>query len=206
MKKIALITLVLVLLATTAMPALAGNGNPNGQGQGSSTGPADPGDNENQENEKNTVKEKNRAPGLQKEKNQLKEKNFNSEEKFKNQAQTKWMYAPFYLQGNITAIDTVAGTITVNLFHANAKVREFLYQDLVIKVTESTVIFQLTQGGDGDGGEADDASDSLADDGDSNRVPITFEQLVVGNKVAIHGRLVDPDYTARLITMYVVAP
>jgi len=206
MKKIALITLVLVLLATTAMPAFAGNGNPNGQGQGASAGPAEPRDNENQENEKNTEKEKNKAPGLQKEKNQLKEKNFNGEEKFKNQAQTKWMYTPFYLQGNIIAIDTGTGTLTVNLFHANAKVREFLGTDLVIKVNESTDIFQITQGDGSSEGSSDDASDSLSDDGDSNRVPITFDQLVVGNKVAIHGRLVDPDYTARLITMYLVTP
>jgi len=206
MKKLTLISLVLVLLAATAMPALAGNGNPNGQDQGASVGPAEPYDNEYQEKEKNQSKEKNQAPGQQKEKNQLKEKNFNGDEKFKNQAQTKWMYTPFYLQGNIIAIDTGTGILTVNLFQANAKVREYIGTDLAIKVIESTDIFQITQGDDGDGGEADSASDSLSGDGDSNRVPITFDQLVVGNKVAIHGTLVDPDYTARLITMYVVAP
>jgi hypothetical protein len=227
MKKFFVISLVFVLLVTTAVPAFAGNGNPNthsngnGNGSGNSAGLAT--GNGNSMGAKEQDKE-NRGLGKAHGKNKLAE---DGNPKFRNQENTKLMFTPFYLQGTITSIG--AGTIVVHIIHANAKVKEFMGTDLTIAINDGTQIFQVTQGDeDGEAGEAkegekitstptvSDAFESSSDkdkdgdtedgDGDGNRVPITWNQLEVGQNVAIHGSLIDTAYTAKLITVYVNQP
>jgi hypothetical protein len=118
------------------------------------------------------------------------------------------MRTPFYLQGTISAIDTGTGRLTVTLMHGNAQVKEYLGTDLTLQTSDGTLIFQITQGEETDEGTEQTAtpttnSNPSSDGSDSNRIPITFDQLVIGQKVTIHGNLVDGVYTARLITVYI---
>ena len=110
---------------------------------------------------------------------------------------------PFYLQGTITEIMTGTEAISVTLTHGNAMVKQFIGLDLTIKATEATQIFKITQGNEDESGEGESAT---GEEGDANRVAISFDQLAVGQKVAIHGNLVDGVYTARLITEYIQTP
>jgi hypothetical protein len=212
MKKIFLISLVVIMLAATTVPALAGNGpsNGNGNGNGNSPGQGTGAGNQDQDRERDKERDQDQERDQLREHEQERERDRERSSnpgvgRMKNQENHHWMYTPFYLQGVITTVDTGAGTITVALWHGNAKVKEFIGSELTITVNADTQIFQLTQGGDdNDGGEA---SESVSDDGDpSNRVPITFDQLAVDQRVAIHGRLVEEAYTARLITVYIQAP
>jgi hypothetical protein len=189
MKKVTILGIVLILLAVSVVPVLAkdpphGNGNSNNAGQGNSTG-VNPGDTDQVGQQKQDRQTNNSGNG-----------NANHGEA---RART-----PFYLQGIISAVDSGAKTITVTLIHGNAKVKGFIGSDLVIKTTDATLIYQVTQGDDGESatGETTEPVLSTSEDG-TGRVPKTFADLAIGQKVAIHGRLVVSDYTARLITFYV---
>jgi hypothetical protein len=211
MKKLLLISLVVILLSATVVPAMAGSGSSNGQGNSTGVAPGNSngGDNDrDQERDKDQLKDRDQI----KDKDRIRDNSSAISNKFKNQAETKWMFAPFYLQGIITAVDAGAYTLTVNVVHANAKVKAFMGNDLSITGTESTQIFQITQGGEYSGTLGltpttyDDSAGTNDDGTPSNRIPITFDQLVVGQKVAVHGKLVDTIYTARLITAYIGQP
>lgn len=175
MKKYIILSLVLILLATTAVPVMAGNGNGNGVGHGNQ--------------DRDQTQDRDRDQEKDKFSNKALEKN-------KNRENNKWQYTPFYLQGVITSVG--AGTITVNVVHANAKVKQFIGTDLVITVPTTALIFQITQGAESEGSEGAV--------GDSNREAITLSQLQAGQKIAVHGRLIELDYTARLVTVYIGMP
>jgi hypothetical protein len=203
MKKIVVFSLVFILLAATAVPVLAGNGGNNGHGNGASANHGNGNGNGNG-HDQNT----NRDQGRGNSQNQGKGKGENGNGKYKNQ-ENKGMFTPFYLQVTITAIDSGAKTITVHVYHANAKVKQFLGGDLVVAANDSTQIFQITQGEEITGTETSTTSSSPTtqdenDEGEpANRIPIKFDKLTVGEKVAIHGTLLDTVYTARLITAYI---
>ncbi len=199
MKKVTILGIVLILLAVSVVPVLAkdpphGKGNQGNAGQGNSTG-VNPGGTEQEKQDRQTN---------------------NNGKRNGNQGQGN-MLTPFYLQGVITAVDQGAKTVTVTLIHGNAKVKQFIGTDLIIKATDATQIFQVTQGNEEGPGSGEAVTPSLSssenertattilnsDEPDGNRVPKTFADLAVGQKVAIHGRLLDSVYTARLITFYV---
>jgi hypothetical protein len=94
------------------------------------------------------------------------------------------MRTPFYLQGTISAIDGT--TVTVTLIHGNAQVKGYIGKPLDLTTNEATLYYMITP----------------IEEPHADRVPITFGDLVVGQVVAIHGNLVDPVFTARLITVY----
>ena len=190
MKKVTIIGIVLILLAASVIPVLAknpphGNGNSNNAGQGNSTG-VNPGDSDQERQQKQDRQMSNDGNGNG------------------NHGDAR-MRTPFYLQGIISAVDSGAKTITVTLIHGNAKVKEFIGTDLVIKTTDATLIYQVTQGVEGESGTGETTEPILStSEDDTGRVLKTFADLAIGQKVAIHGRLVGSDYTARLITFYVL--
>ena len=188
MKKIILLGLVLLLLAVSVVPVMAKNGASNGQGNGVGTGQGNNGGNNGRSDQ---------AHDRQQEKKQ--------ERLLNPGVQGDHMNTPFYLQGTITAIDPAAMTVTVTVVHANAKVREFMGSDLLLQASEATLIFKIIQGDGTDEGSST-SSPTTSDDGTpGNRVPISFNELEVGKKVAIHGDLIEEVYTARLITEYIRA-
>ncbi len=210
MKKVAFLGVVLILLAALAVPAMAksphhGNGNSTSTGQQSSTEASSADQNEgNQANPHNQNDQGNHG-------NHGARGNGNQGQTHPN--------SPFYLQGIIKTVDIGTKTITVTVTHGNAMVKQFIGTDITIKATDTTQIYKITQGVDDESGEGDSATPSLSsseapssaeafasEDGDSNRVAIPFEQLVVGQRVAIHGNLGEGVYTARLITMYIQMP
>jgi hypothetical protein len=212
MKKVAFLGVVVILLAALAVPAMAkspnhGNGNGANAGQQSSTEVSSANQNEgNQTNHHNQQDQGNHG-------NHGARGNGNQGQTHPN--------TPFYLQGIINSVDVDIDTktITVTLTHGNAMVKQFIGSDLTIKATGATQIYKITQGVDdeSDGGESETTELSSAEttsnseattneEGDSNRVAIPFDQLTVGQRVAIHGNLVKGVYTARLITMYIQTP
>jgi hypothetical protein len=187
MKKITYLGIVLILLAALAVPAMAkspGNGNSANTGHGNGAGSGQEvsagqgrGNHGNHGNQNNQGNRGNNgARG-----------NGNQGQNHPN--------TPFYLKGTITAVFSDTQTISVTLTQGNAMVKPFIGKDLSIKTTTDTQIFKITQGEDDQSGE-----------GDANRVTIPFDQLAVGQRVAIHGNLMDGVYTARLITVYITAP
>src|SRR4030042_2585895 len=104
MKKLLLISLVVILLSATVVPAMAGSGSSNGQGNSTGVGPGNSngGDNErDQDRDRDQVKDKDQI----KDKDRIRDNSGAISNKFKNQAETKGMFTPFYLQGIITAVD-----------------------------------------------------------------------------------------------------
>jgi hypothetical protein len=211
MKKITVLCLVLVLLAASAVPVMAARGGNNGQGNGQGQGNGNNGADQDQQQDQNRDQDRNKD----------KEKNSNPSSGGNGNHEHMYKRSPFYLQGTISALDAGVGTITVTLTHGNAKVKEYIGTNLTLQTNESTLIFQITQGeeisgtlgtdmstGDGTGLSTGDVTgDGTDDDGEpSNRIPISFDQLAVGQYVAIHGNLVDQVYTARLITVYIREP
>ena len=206
MKKVTLLGVIFILVAATAIPVMAassgnGHGNGNNQGQGNSANAHDQTSNNNQDQ----VKIKHR--------NQINHAGFNGNG---NQSHMR-MRTPFYLQGTITAVDTVSQTLTVNLYHGNAQVKMYLGTDLELQASDTTMIFKISHGddseGEGTGGTtsqtpttSNDAVTADENEGLSNRIPITFDQLEVGQNVAIHGNVVDTVFTIRLITVYIQMP
>jgi hypothetical protein len=186
MKKVTLLGVIFLLIAVTAIPAMAasngnGHGNGNNPGQGNSANTQD----QTTEQNRDQIKVKNRQqinnPGAEGNGNQTHMR----------------MRTPFYLQGIITAVDEKAQTLTVQLYHGNAQVKQYLGTTLVLHASDATLIFKITQGDDSEGEETE---------GSSNRVPITFDQLEEQQNVAIHGNVVETTYNARLITVYIKMP
>ncbi|OGO63511.1 MAG: hypothetical protein A2029_13295 [Chloroflexi bacterium RBG_19FT_COMBO_47_9] len=198
MKKFAILGLIMIMLAVMVSPAMASVGNSNGQGNGVGNGHGNNGGNGDQD------KKQDRAQNRDQTRDQLRESH-RSLNSHSNQEHRR-MRTPFYLQGTISAIDTGAGILTVNLIHGNARVKQYIGSDLTLVVTVTTQIFQITQGGEISEtlGTNTNGASELSDNGTpANRIPITFDQLEVGQKVAIHGNLVDSVFAARLITVYI---
>jgi hypothetical protein len=203
MKKVALLSIVLILLAVAVVPVMAAGGNPNDHGNGVSAGQGNNGGNRDQEKQQD------------REKDRLQERDGSSNPGLGgngNQGHTR-MRTPFYLQGTISAIDPVTKTITVILIHGNAQVKQYIGGDLTLQATGTTLIFKITQGDENETESGESATPALSsseseNSGEiaSNRVAIPFDQLAVGQKVAIHGNLVDSVYTATLITAYIQMP
>jgi len=194
MKKISLLIVVLILLAVSVVPVMAAGGNPNGHGNGNSAGQGNGGGNRDHQKQQDRDQDRN----------QERDKNSNPSSGGNGNQEHSRIRAPFYLQGTISALG--AGAVTVTLTHGNAKVKEFIGTDLTLQTNESTQIFQITQGDEISGtlGTDVNAGSNTNDEGaPSNRIPISFDQLAVGQKVAIHGNLSDSVYTARLITVYI---
>jgi hypothetical protein len=206
MKKVVFLGVVLILLTAFAVPAMAkspdhGNGNGGKGGQQSSTQASSADQNEGiQANQHNDHGQGNQG-------NHGAKGNGNQGHTHPN--------TPFYLQGTIKTVTVDVGnkTIIVTLTHGNAMVKQFIEEDLTIKATDTTQIFKITQGIDDELGEGESVTPALSssesaasEEGDSNRVAIPFDKLVVGQRVAIHGNLVEGVYTARLITMYIQMP
>lgn len=214
MKKLTLLGVVFILIAATVVPVMAagpghghGNGNGNGvgngnnQGQGNSTGVQDQTQQQNQDQYHIRNRDQISNHGLGGNGNQFHMR----------------MRTPFYLQGIIAEVDTISQTVTVTPYHGNAQIKMYLGQDLELQASDTTLIFQITQGEDGEG-EGTLGSASLApttsnenvsvnDDGSPpNRIPIPFEQLAKDQIVAIHGNVVDGVYYATLITVYIKTP
>jgi hypothetical protein len=203
MKKVTLLSLVLILLAVTVVPVMAARGNPNSQGNGNSAGQGNAGGNRDQQNQQDRDRNKDQ------DRNQDSDRSSNPGSGGNGNHGGSQSRTPFYLQGIISALDAGAGTVTVTLTHGNAKVKEYIGTDLTLQTNENTMIFQITQGDEVSGTLGIDVSggSSSYDGGTpSNRIPITFDQMAVGQKVAIHGNLSDSVYTARLITVYIQAP
>jgi hypothetical protein len=194
MKKVTILGIVLVLLAVSVVPVMAKNP-PNGNGNGASAGHGNsagvnPGDRDQERQQKQDRQSNISTNG--------------------NHGRGR-MRTPFYLQGTITTVDQE--TITVTLIHGNAQVKQNIGDELVLEVTDGTLgtlIFKLTQGGEDESGTGETAAPSVSsEDTDMNRVRITFAELAEladGQKVAIHGNVVDSVFTARLITVYIQAP
>jgi hypothetical protein len=202
MKRLFLISLVFVLLVVTAVPAMAATSSSNGNGNGTGAGQGNGVGNQDRDQERNQNKNQSEDQEMERERDRERYSNPDTG-KYKHQEKNQWKYTPFYLQGVITAVDSGARTITVALNHGNAKVKEFIGSELTLAVPEGAQIFQITQG---DGNENGTSSSASGDGEASNRIPITFDQLAVDQKVAIHGRLVEETYTARLITVYIQTP
>jgi len=192
MKRIAFFGAILVLLAASAVPVLAktpGNNNGNAANGGSAITQNLP--EELQQQAEHQVQDHNQSQGAQHSQNanhnQFRETN---EVGNGSQGQSSRMRTPFYLQGSITAIDTVTQTLTVSITHGNAQVKASIGMTLTLQANDSTQIYKIIQGNDGE-----------METG--NRLPITFDQLAVNDIVAIHGNLVDGVYQVTLITVYV---
>jgi hypothetical protein len=104
------------------------------------------------------------------------------------------MRKPFYLQGTIFALGSngTDNILTVTVVHGNAQVKQYIGTNMTLIVPQATLMYKITQMED--------------EDTTPNKVPITFAELQVGQKVAIHGNVVNGVFTTRLITVYIKAP
>jgi hypothetical protein len=218
MKKVAVLSLVIILMAVLVVPVMAkGSSNGHGSEVGSSPGnssAADSGNNsaagqQNQSREQNQENEQNLGNLQNQERNANAHDNGNT---FGNQQQTRTR-TPFYLQGTISVLDASAKTITFTLIHGNAQVKQYLGLDLSMQATDTTLIFKITQGYENETGSGESATPIVSNSETmygartgANRLAIPFDQLEVGQKVAIHGNLVDNVYTITLITVYIQTP
>lgn len=173
MKKVLVIGFVLILLVASAAPAMAGNGQSNGQGHGQNNG--------------NGGQDKHLERNQDRTRDRLQHSERDRGSSGHADKQSNRMRTPFYLQGVISAIDGTAKTITVSVVHGNSRVKQFIGTDLIVATTETTKFYQINQNGDAH----------------EDRELISFEQLQVGQKVAIHGDLIESIFTARLVTVYI---
>lgn len=194
MRKVTLLGVVIILLAVAVVPVMAaGPGNNHGNGNGNNPGQ------ENSTGTQEQIKEQNHDQIKLRNRDQINNPGMSG-----NGIQVHMrMRTPFYLQGTIAAIDAGTQSVTVNLYHGNAQVRQYLGMDLVLQASDSTQIFKITQGNESEGTSNLVTSSSNDDETSGNRISISFDQLEVGQKVAIHGNVVDSVYQARLITMYI---
>ena len=196
MKKVTLLSLVLILLAVSVVPVMAAGPN-NGHGNGGSAGQGNSAGNQDQTRQQDQDSQQN--PG----------RNANNGVRGNGNREHARLRTPFYLQGTITA--TTASTITVTLIHGNAQVKQYFSTGLTVQITASTKLFELTHGGDGEdtaeSGVPATSEESPAPNSDEdtpgNRVPTTPAQLQIGRKVAIHGNVVANVFNATLITVYI---
>ena len=202
MKKVALLSLVLLLLAVSVVPVMAAGGQPNNHGNGNGAGQGN--NNSSGQGNGGGNRDHQKQQDRDQDRNQDRDRSSNPGSGGNGNQGHGQVRGPFYLQGTISGI--AGETITVTVTHGNAKVKEYIGSDLTIQTNESTQIFQITQGDEISGTVVTDVStgSDINDDGTpSNRIPITFDQLAVGQKVAIHGNLADNVFTARLITVYI---
>jgi hypothetical protein len=210
MKRIAYFGVILVLLAASAVPVLAktpGNNNGNPGNGGKVVTPTVP--QGTQQHAELQVQDQNQAQGNPHSQNdnhnQFKETNGHGKD---NHGQSSRMRTPFYLQGTITAVDSLTQVITVKLTHGNAQVKASIGMTLTLQAGENTQIFRIIQGNDDNqSGTSTGINTSTEENNDEqevgNRLPITFDELAVNDIVAIHGNLVDGVYQVTLITVYV---
>ncbi len=199
MKKVTLLSLILILLAISVVPVMAA-GPDNGHGNGVSSGQGNSAGAQTRQQAKEQIKLQDRE-----------NKTNRGVGKDGNQGR---MRTPFYLQGTIKEINPTTKTLTITLIHGNAQVKPFFSTGLTMQVTDGTKIFQLTQVNEGeDIGESvapatsgESITTNSDDDTPGNRVPITFDQLLVGQKVAIHGNVVASAFNATLVTIYIQTP
>ncbi len=204
MKKLTIIGLVIVLLAFSAIPVLAAGPN-HGHGNGAGAGQSSNGGDQNQ----NRNQDRNKGQG-----NRV---NVNGA-RGKNNATSMRMRTPFYLQGTITAIDTAGMTITVQVVHGNAQVKQFVGaadMPITIKIGSSTRIVKITQGVEnGETEEITPSTGSTDDESPANRVvfpPGDMSAFTVGDYVAVHGNVVSvtkdnvvtKEFDATMVTIYV---
>lgn len=173
MKKVIIVCFVLILLATSVAPVMAGNGHSNGQGNGQNNGDGD----QDKHLERNQDKSQDKLQHRE-----MHRGSSGNEDKPHNRMRT-----PFYLQGVISAMDGTAKTVTVTVVHGNSRVKQFIGANLSVATTGTTQFYQINQNGESH----------------EDREMISFEQLQVGQKVAIHGNLKESIYTARLITVFI---
>lgn len=199
MKKVTLLSIVLILLAVSVVPVMAaGPSKSHGNGNGASAGQGNGNGNQDQTKQQDQDRQQNR--------NRSSNNSTRSNGNHGNQENSR-MRTPFYLQGTISAINTTAKTLTVTVIHGNARVKQFIGTELTLQASDTTMVFKLTQGDETEGTTDGAATTGTTDDeAPANRVPIPFDQLTVGQKVAIHGNLVNDVYTVRLITVYIQAP
>ncbi len=217
MKRITIFGIIFVLLAVAVVPVMAkspahGNGKGNGNGNGVKLTTPVPSSLPNSTGV-DTATHPNNGRGRDKTNwgvgNSLSKNNGAQNQSRKS--------TPFYLQGIISAVDPVSETITVTLTHGNAQVKQFIGAELTIQ-GGNAVVYQLTQGNDDDEdiGQATVPSvSSIAgetnendDEGNPAKIVIPFADLedFIGNKVAIHGRVMEDKYVAALITVYISEP
>jgi len=196
MKKIALISLVLILLSVTAIPVMADPGSSNGHGNGASSGGGN--SNGNQDWARERDKDKNRDVT----RNQDKQRD-RAGIGANGRTEHSRVRMPFYLQGIIVSRDTNTYALVVTPYHGNARIKEFLGTNLTLQASAGTLIYKIDQGGDDSDGSN---PESTEEDGTPAKVQIPFDQLEALQRVAIHGDLVDGVYVVRLITVYIREP
>lgn len=191
MKKVALLSVVFILIAVSVVPVMAAKPD-NGHGNGVGAGQGNNGGKHNQENQQNRQGKTNQGLG-----------------KDGNHGGNR-MRTPFYLQGTITGV--FSDTITVAVTHSNATVKKFfnssftdtLTNTLTLNLSDTTQIFKIIQGGENEGDTEQTAPNGTAEDETpGNRVPIPASELANGQMVAIHGNFVNGDFIATLITVYI---
>ena len=89
--------------------------------------------------------------------------------------------APFALAGTIASLDPAAGTITVTVVCGNKLTRPYIGQSLTIQTNAATRF--------------------LLRNADGVATPITFADLVVGQKVSINGQFGNNVWTASRVTV-----
>jgi len=188
MKKVTLLGLVLVLLAFSVVPVMAAGPN-NGHGNGNNAGQSS-GD-QNQTRHQNKGQSKNR------------DRNSTTNVVGKRSQISTHKRTPFYLQGTIATIDS-ATTLTVDVFHGNARVKQFIGGTaLALTVTGTTRYFRINQGEDTERSASPVLSSSAtANETPGNKEAIVFGNLHSGDIVAIHGNVVGDVFQATLITVY----
>ncbi len=213
MKKLFILGTILVLLVVAVVPVMAksphGNGNGNGNGNGVKLTTPVPSLSSNTSDDMVTHPNNGRGHGKS---NQGMGNSLSKNNGAQNQGRRS---TPFYLQGTISAVDVTSDTITVTLTHGNAQVKQFIGTELFIK-GEDAVVFEVTQGDDDEGemiGQATSPTvSSIAgatnDEDNPAKMEIPFDLLAerIGKKVAIHGRVIDGEYIATMITVYVTEP
>lgn len=193
MKKVTLLGLVVILLAFSVAPAMAagpnnGHGNNGNSGHGNGGGDRDQTKQQSQSHSQSHGRGRFSISGMAGKGNQGSSR----------------MRTPFYLQGTIKSIDTISETLTISVTHGNAQVKQYIGAVLTLSAADTERIFKITQGDDNEGTESVAPTTSSTDEDTSpSREAIEFGDLKVGNIVAIHGNVVEGDFKATLITVYV---
>ncbi len=88
---------------------------------------------------------------------------------------------PFALAGTIASLDAQAKTVTVSVVCGNLLVKPYFGQNLVLQTTDATRFLLHNPGG--------------------YATPITFSDLVIGQKVSVNGLYASDVWTAGRITV-----
>ncbi len=87
---------------------------------------------------------------------------------------------PFNLVGLVSAVDTTAATVTVEVVRGNRVVKPFIGKTVTVQVTAATRLLRRAE---------------------PQAVPITLADLKAGDAVSVHGVLSNDVWTARRITV-----